>query len=212
MKTKNLNLKNNKRQFPEIIKWVILLLLVGYILFRVSSYNSIRADVIVEKVEIPTSIELSQIEPVKLDSKGYEGMSDSEYFEIMGVDRCNLSFWSNKTKNEVKGFEFKQEDVPLWFKGRIANYSCTARKWLTRLAHYESEFNPEAVNGNFKGLYQIGKTATNLDSTFGWCTENGHGASDEDCAIWLVNRWLEQSPLIFESYANNKNSFTDLTF
>lgn len=112
---------------------------------------------------------------------------------------CDLTFWSNKDGGYW-------ETPPAGFIKGIRNYDCESQKWLSRIAHYESEYNPEAKNGYFEGLYQIGS-----GDTRDFCINNGRNASDEDCALYLIT-WLDTMPLMFESHHLNPNSFSDLSF
>lgn len=127
----------------------------------------------------PTELE---IEPVKEEVK---------------QEVCDLKFWTNKDGGHW-------ETPPATYTERIKGYSCIGQKWLSRLAHYESQYNPNARNGFFEGLYQIGSGDTRA-----FCRNNGRNASDEDCALFLVG-WLDRMPLMFESHHKNKNSFSDL--
>lgn len=104
---------------------------------------------------------------------------------------CDLSFTSLKDGTTV--------NAPDWFIARIKGYSCREKKVLTRLAYYESNFNPEAVNGWFYGLYQIGQ-----GDTKDTCIRNGRYDSDEDCALFLYN-YNKYSQ--FETVATYADSF-----
>ncbi|MGV8142958.1 MAG: hypothetical protein ACP5NS_04995 [Candidatus Pacearchaeota archaeon] len=150
----------------------------------------------------PTEIDQEQIGQVQgisfeIEQVELEIQPVQEVIEEPKKEECDLTFWTNKDGGHM-------ETPPAEYVERIKNFSCIEQKWLSRLAHYESQYNPNAKNGYFEGLYQIGS-----GDTRNFCRNNGRNASDEDCALYLVG-WLNQMPLMFESHYKNKNSFEDL--
>lgn len=117
-------------------------------------------------------------------------------------NQCDLTFWSNKELNGVQGY---WETPPDEFIKQIKNYNCNDQNWLVRLAHYESQYDKNAINGQYKGLFQIGDSARDM------CINNERNKDDFDCALYLKD-WLPEMPLMFESHFKNKNSFEDLAY
>lgn len=186
MKRLRFKRKNKSDELLELM-FIGMILFVGYIVLFAP--ERIKASNVPPELK-QSNLGLLQLE-IEANRSGYE------------TDKCQLSFYSERYEKEVV--------APSWFMDRIAKYdSCKDKQWLIRLAHYESDFNENAVNGNFSGLWQVGKVYPNLtsqDSTLGWCTENGHGGSDEECVLWLVD-WNPHTQ--FEVVDRYINSFKDL--
>lgn len=123
---------------------------------------------------------------------------DLVYQELLGREICDLKFWSNKSGGYYV-------TPPQHYTNQLIaeGFDCRSQKWLSRLAHYESEFNPNVCNTIYCGLYQIGPDARDM------CRNNGRNRTDHDCADYLKD-WLPQMPLMFEAHYRNKNSFSDI--
>lgn len=137
---------------------------------------------------------------VKVEAKQME-VNDEYYLMLFNNypwEVCDLTFWTPKDKGYMN-------TPPAWFVKDIAikEYSCNDQKWLTRLAQLESEYNPNAVNGAFKGLFQIGQDARDM------CIANGRNKNDYDCALYLKD-WLPIMPLMFEVHYKYPWVFSDL--
>lgn len=141
--------------------------------------------------------DISQVEVKTTEIEPLNSEIEAIKIEESKSEICDLTFWSNKEGGYW-------EVPPQNFVDRIKDYDCNSQKWLSRLAHYESQYNPDAKNGAFEGLYQIGN-----GDTRDFCINNGRNSSDEDCALYLVG-WLDEMPLMFESHFRNLNSFSDL--
>lgn len=211
MKRSKLNFCKKLDNLMSIAWLAAALLMLGlyFVFIEVAQVNA-KAQEVVNNLTTESHAEtMEQIEARIIEFERIEGIKKAELEEVIrlaNLNFCNLEFFSLKDRKYI--------NPPQWFVDRIQGYNCNQKKWLTRLAHYESNYNVNAKNGAFTGLYQIGKSGANLtshDSTFGWCYENGHAGSDEECALWLVT-WLPLMPLQFETYVVYKDSFKDLTF
>lgn len=166
------------------------------------SFEQTASYPVVEQVQVlsyPTAVEISQ-EVTTLEPKVeyVHPANDIVYQEMLGKEVCDLTFWSNKSGGYYM-------TPPAWYIDQLVSegFNCNSQKWLSRLAHYESEFNPNVCNTIYCGLYQIGPDARDM------CINNGRNKSDHDCADYLKD-WLDEMPLMFESHYRNENSFLDL--
>lgn len=90
---------------------------------------------------------------------------------------CDLSFYSYKINSPVQ--------TPEAYKETIKDLPCEDQKLLTKLAHYESEWNPNSVNPSntyARGLYHV------LPTTRDFCDVRGIN-TERDCALFVIKNY-----------------------
>lgn len=177
------NKKQNKNNMKEVLLWVglaiVMLALVRY--FNIGIHKA-------EASTIPASMQVKyvipdRIDPIKTNAE-VEAMFKPAKIELQG---CDLSFISQKPADVGKEIIATPNSS---FKLEISKYSCSDQQLFSKLGWYESEYNPDAVNTIYTGLFQ------ESDETRVTCRNNGHGQDDFECAKWVYNNyraWFESA-------------------
>lgn len=126
-------------------------------------------------IEIQTATEVKAYQ-ITMDDTYYFLLNDAYPWEV-----CNLSFYSQRQRKEVT--------PPQWFRETLYKYrDCNDQLLLTKIAHYESDFNPNSVNLSntyARGLYHV------LPSTRGECAGKYGIIEENDCALWVIKNYPE---------------------
>lgn len=96
------------------------------------------------------------------------------------VVSCDLSFYSYRHKRIVN-------PPNLFIDGLYKFNDCNDKKILTRIAHYESDWNPNSVNPRnkyAKGLYHILPSTRNKE-----CAAKYKITDEAECALFIMKRF-----------------------
>jgi hypothetical protein len=124
-----------------------------------------------------------EIEAIKTPLESKLMPLDNEYYLMLynnyPWEVCDLTFYSYRHKKDVT--------APQWFRELLYKYhDCGDQLLLTKIAHYESDFNPDSVNlinSYAKGLYHV------LPTTRIECSSKYGIIEESDCALWVIKNY-----------------------
>jgi len=154
-------------------------MLIGFGIFTLwlfTPINKIEAqeeDVNIEPVLVDSAVEIKH-QVITLDDEYYLMLNNVYPWEV-----CNLTFHSYK--------DGKMVDTPQWFRESLYKYhDCNDQLLLTKLAHYESTWNPNSVNPMntyARGTYHV------LPTTRAECSNKYGLVEESDCALWVIKNY-----------------------
>lgn len=166
---------NNFLHRLEVLALIVVFLVLGLISFR--PVEAEVAELVVKEViaEVVEAVE------VKIESREM-ALDDGYYMMLHNVypwEQCDLSFYSVRHKKNV--------EPPLRFRETLYKYrDCNDQKILSRIAHYESDFNPSSINLSntyAQGLYHV------LPTTRNECSMKYGITEESDCALFVMKKF-----------------------